>query len=60
MDDEDITTLDDPDFFAERQRVRELIEQQPPQAVSAELTRQMQRLNDELDRRARKAWSAWR
>lgn len=60
MDDEDITTLDDPDFFAERRRVRELIEHQPPQAVSAEQTRRMQQLNDELDRRARKAWSAWR
>jgi hypothetical protein len=60
MDDEDITTLDDPDFFAERRRVRELIEHQAPQAVSAELTRRMQRLNDELDMRARKAWSAWR
>jgi len=60
MDDEDITTLDDTDFFAERQRVRELIEHQPLQAVSAELTRRMQQLNDELDRRARQAWSAWR
>jgi hypothetical protein len=60
MDDEDITTLDDTDFFAERQRVRELIEHQPPHAVSAELTRRMQQLNDELDRRARQAWSAWR
>jgi hypothetical protein len=60
MDDEDITTLDDPDFFAERRRVRELIEHQPPQAVSAELTRRMQQLNDELDKRARQAWSAWR
>jgi hypothetical protein len=59
MDDEDITTLDDTDFFAERQRVRGLIEHQPPQAVSAELTRRMQQLNDELDRRASKAWSAW-
>lgn len=58
MDNEDITTLDDPDFFAERRRVRELIEYQSPQAVSAELTRRMQQLNDELDRRARKAWSA--
>jgi hypothetical protein len=59
MDDEDITTLDDTDFFAERQRVRELIEHQPSRAVSAELTRRMQQLNDELDRRASKAWSAW-
>jgi hypothetical protein len=59
MDDEDITTLDDTDFFAERQRVRELIEHQPPQAVSADLTRRMQQLNDELDRRASKAWSTW-
>jgi hypothetical protein len=60
MDDEDITALDDTDFFAERRRVRELIEHQPPQAVSAELTRRMQQLNDELDRRATQAWSAWR
>lgn len=58
MEDEDITTLNDTDFFAERQRVRELIDNQPPQAVSTELTRRMQQLNDELDRRARKAWSA--
>jgi hypothetical protein len=34
MDDEDITTLDDPDFFAERRRVRELIEH--PAAASRE------------------------
>lgn len=60
MDDEDITTLDDTDFFAERQRVRELIEHQPPHAVSAELVLRMQELNDELDRRTRLAWSAWR
>jgi hypothetical protein len=59
MDDEDITALDDTDFFAERRRVRELIEHQPPQAVRAELTRRMQQLN-ELDRRATQAWSAWR
>jgi hypothetical protein len=58
--DDDITALDDTDFFAERQRVRELIEHQPPQAVSAELARRMQHLNDELDRRAKQAWSAWR
>lgn len=60
MEDEDITTLNDTDFFAERQRVRELIDNQPPQAVSTELTRRMQQLNDELDRRATQAWSAWR
>jgi hypothetical protein len=36
MDDEDITTLDDPDFFAERRRVRELIEHQPPFAIDVE------------------------
>jgi len=60
MDDEDVTTLDDTDFFAERQRVRELIEHLPPVAVSAAITRRMQQLNDELDKRARQAWSAWR
>jgi len=59
MDDEDITTLNDMDFFAERQRVRELIEYQLPQVASAELALRMQNLNDEMDRRARQAWSAW-
>lgn len=58
MPDSDVARLNDPDFFAERQRVRELLDGQPPGTVSEELTARYQALNDEFERRAQQAWSA--
>ncbi len=53
-DDTDISELDDPDFLAERRRVREELEHQP--VASAELSARYQVLNEEFLRRARIAW----
>lgn len=47
--DEDFTTLSDPDFLAERRRVRETIEA---------LTERLAGLDDEFIRRASAAWAA--
>jgi hypothetical protein len=52
--DDDFATMDDPQFLAERARVREELEHIPE--VSAELAARYQRLNDEFDRRASAAW----
>lgn len=53
MDDlSDIAEMNDPDFIAERSRVRDEMESAP----SAALTKRYQRLNDEFDRRAAAAW----
>jgi hypothetical protein len=46
--------LDDPEFLAERKRVREALEHHPEAA--AELTARYQRLDEEFLRRARIAW----
>jgi hypothetical protein len=45
--DEDFSALSDPDFLAERRRVRETVE---------ELTERLARLDDEFIRRASAAW----
>jgi hypothetical protein len=50
----DLTTLDDPEFMAERARVRDALGEGP----TAELTARMACLNDEFDRRASAAWRA--
>jgi hypothetical protein len=55
--DDDFSRLDDPEFLAERKRVRETLEHTPEQAVSPEMTARYQRLNDEFMRRARIAWT---
>lgn len=55
---EDVTALNDPEFFEERKRVRELLEHQPAAKADPELTARMQRLNEEFDRRAGQAWAA--
>lgn len=54
-DDTDLSQLDDPEFLAERRRVREELEQQPE--ASAELTARYRVLNQEFLRRARIAWA---
>ena len=55
MDDEaDLTQLDDPEFLAERRRVREELEHQPE--ASAELSARYEVLDEEFLRRARAAW----
>jgi len=53
----DLRQLDDPEFLAERRRVREELEHTPEQAVSPELTARYEELNDEFLRRARIAWA---
>jgi hypothetical protein len=44
----DFASMSDPDFLAERTRVREELQ---------ELTERFQKLNEEFDRRARAAWT---
>jgi hypothetical protein len=53
-EDSDFTTMTDPEFLAERRRVREQLEHLPE--ASADLTALYMRLNDEFDRRASAAW----
>jgi hypothetical protein len=53
-DDADLTRLDDPEFLAERRRVREELEHQPE--ASAELSARYEVLDEEFLRRARVAW----
>jgi hypothetical protein len=53
-DDADPTQLDDPEFLAERRRVREELEHQPE--ASAELSARYEVLDEEFLRRARVAW----
>jgi hypothetical protein len=57
MTDDDITTMDDPQFLAERRRVREEVEHLPPHQVHAALTARHRELTDEFLRRARIAWT---
>jgi hypothetical protein len=54
---DDFSQLGDPEFLAERKRVREELEHTPEQAVSPELAARYERLNDEFLRRARIAWT---
>jgi hypothetical protein len=54
----DFTTMSDPDFLAERRRVREKVEQMPGQSVErARLVTLRDAMDEEFDRRARAAWS---
>jgi hypothetical protein len=55
-DENDLTKMTDPDFLAERRRVREELEHTPEQDVSAALTDRFEKLNEEFLRRARIAW----
>ena len=54
----DFTTMSDPDFLAERRRVREQLEHMPGQSVEhARLVTLRAAMDEEFDRRARAAWS---
>jgi hypothetical protein len=55
--DEDFSAISDPDFLAERRRVREELEHTPEHEVSPELTARYQRLDEEFLRRASLAWT---
>ncbi len=55
--DEDFSAMSDPDFLAERRRVREQLEHTPQHELSPELAARYQRLDEEFLRRASLAWS---
>ena len=55
-DDHDFTAMNDPDFLAERRRVREALERTPEQEVRSVLVDRFWELNEEFLRRARIAW----
>jgi len=55
-DEDDLTTMDDPDFLAERRRVREALEHTPERETRSALVDRYWRLNEEFLRRARIAW----
>jgi hypothetical protein len=55
---ENFTAMGDPEFLAERSRVRDQLEHAPGHADSAELAARYRRLDDEFIRRARIAWTA--
>ena len=52
----DFTKMSDPEFLAERRRVREVLEEMPEQEVSAALSERFEKLNEEFIRRARISW----
>ena len=47
MTDDDITTMDDPQFLAERRRVREELDGLPPHQANEALTARYRKLNDD-------------
>jgi hypothetical protein len=53
---DDFSELPDPEFLAERKRVREQLEHTPENVVSISLTDRYEALNAEFLRRARVAW----
>jgi hypothetical protein len=57
MTDDDITSMDDPQFLNERKRVREELEHLPACEISDTLAARYQMLNEEFLRRARIAWN---
>jgi hypothetical protein len=56
-DTDEFATLDDPEFLAERRRVREALEHTPDHEVAPELAARFERLDEEFIRRARAAWA---
>jgi len=55
----DFRQLDDPDFLAERKRVREALESTPEQSPGrAWLAARYDAMSAEFDRRASRAWTA--
>jgi hypothetical protein len=55
---DDFTEMGDPEFLAERSRVRDELEHAPGHAVRTELAARYRRLDEEFIRRARIAWTA--
>ena len=54
---DDFTKMTDPEFLAERRRVREELERTPEFEISPTLTERYERLNEEFLRRARISWA---
>jgi len=54
---DDFTKMTDPEFLAERRRVREELEHTSEHEVSAALTDLFEKLNEEFLRRARISWA---
>jgi hypothetical protein len=54
---DDFTNMSDPEFLAERSRVRDELEHTPEQEPNAALLDRYQRLTEEFLRRARIAWA---
>jgi len=54
---DDFTKMTDPEFLAERRRVREELEHTPEADVSATLAERYEKLDEEFLRRARIAWA---
>jgi hypothetical protein len=54
---DDFTKMTDPEFLAERRRIREALEHTPEQEVRAALSDRYERLNEEFLRRARLSWT---
>jgi hypothetical protein len=55
--DEDFSAMSDPDFLAERRRVREELEHTPEHEASPELLARFRRFDEEFLRRASLAWA---
>jgi hypothetical protein len=55
--DEDFSAMSDPDFLAERRRIREELEHTPEHELSPELTARYEKLDEEFLRRASLAWT---
>ena len=55
-DSDDFTKLDDPQFLAERRRVREALDSTQGTAASPDLTARLEALDEEFLRRARSSW----
>ena len=55
---DDFAGMDDPEFLAERSRVRDELQHAPGRTARAELAALYRRIDDEFIRRARIAWTA--
>jgi hypothetical protein len=53
---DDFTKLDDPEFLAERRRVRDALDSTQDSAASPGLTARLEAMNEEFLRRARTCW----
>jgi hypothetical protein len=55
-DSDDFTKLDDPQFLAERRRVRDALDSTQDAAADRDLTARLKALDEEFLRRARTSW----